>query len=203
MDRTLQERGLVSLELSSPVWERFFLVAPLAVVGTVEPDGSPDLAPKHMVTPLGWGNHVGFVCAPAHATYRNAVRTGEFTLTFPRPEAVLTASLSAAPRCDGREKPSLDLLETFPARAVSAPLAEGGYLYLECALHGTWDDFGENSLVAGRIVAAHVSQEGVRRPDVDDAELLAREPLLAYVAPGRYATVARADAFPVHRGTRR
>lgn len=203
MDRELQTRGLVSLELSSPIWERFFTVAPLAIVGTVEPDGSPDLAPKHMVTPLGWENYVGFVCTPGHATYRNAVRTGEFTLSFPRPDAVVLASLAAAPRCDGNDKPSLDLVDTFPGSVVAPPLVAGGYLYLECRLHGTWDGFGENSLVAGEIVAAHVTQKGVRRPDRDDAELLAQEPLLAYLPPGRFVAVRESEAFPFHKGMKR
>ena len=203
MDRELQTRGVVSLELTSPIWERFFTVAPLAIVGTLEPDGSPDLAPKHMVTPLGWGNFVGFVCSPGHATYRNAVRTGEFTMSFPRPDAVVLASLAAAPRCDGSDKPSLELLETFQGGAVAAPLVAGSYLYLECRLHGTWDNFGKNSMVAGEIVAAHVSQEGVRRPDGDDVELMAREPLLAYLPPGRFARVDASEAFPFHEGMKK
>jgi flavin reductase (DIM6/NTAB) family NADH-FMN oxidoreductase RutF len=203
MGRDLEARGLVSLEMTSPIWERFFTVAPLAVVGTVEPDGSPDLAPKHMVTPLGWDNWVAFVCCPDHGTYRNARRTGEFTLSFPRPEGVVLASLTAAPRCGDEAQPALDLVETFPATVVAPPLVAGGYLYLECRLHGTWDGFGENSLVAGEIVAAHVSHEGVRRPDRDDMELLHDEPLLVYLPPGRFAQLDGGQAFPFHRGMKR
>lgn len=203
MERELQTRGLVSLELTAPIWERFFTVAPLVIVGTLEPDGAADLAPKHMVTPLGWGNYVGFVCSPSHATYRNAVRTREFTLTFPRPDGVLLASLAAAPRCDGDQKPSLGLLETFPAVEVEPPLVAGGYLYLECRLHGTWDAFGDNSLLAGQVVAAHVSEAGVRRPDRDDAELLAQEPVLVYLPPGRFGRIEASQAFPFHKGMKK
>lgn len=203
MDRALEARGLVSLELSSPIWDRFFTVAPLALVGTLEPDGSPDLAPKHMVTPMGWGNWVGFVCCEGHATYRNAVRDGEFTLSFMRPDSVLLASLASAPRCDEDAKPALDLLETFPAVRVSPPLAAGGYLYLECRTHGTWEGFGENVMVAGEVVAAHVTQDSVRRPDRDDAEIMIREPLLAYLPPGRFARITEAETFPFHRGMKR
>ena len=194
---------LVEIETDRPVWERFFTVAPLVLVGTTDADGSLDLAPKHMVTPLGWSNYVGFVCSPGHATYRNAVRTREFTLSFPRPEGVVLASLAAAPRCDGDEKPSLTLLDTFPASRVEPPLVAGGYLYLECSLHGTWDAFGRNSLVAGEILAAHVAQGAVRRPDTDDLELLDREPLLVYLPPGRFAQVGQSEAFPFHRGMRK
>ncbi|UCC24698.1 MAG: flavin reductase [Gemmatimonadales bacterium] len=200
MESELQKRGLVSLELTSPIWERFYMASPLVIVGTLEEDGAPDLAPKHMVTPLGWDNYVGFVCSPSHATYLNAVRNGEFTLSFPRPGGVISASMAAAPRCGEDHKPSLDLLETFQATQVRGPLVADCYLHLECTLHGTWDVFGLNSLVAGSVVAAHVSEDGVRRPDRDDGEVVAEEPLLVYLPPGRYARVSDTQAFPFHRG---
>ena len=57
----------VELDVRLPVWERFFTVAPLVLIGTREADGSFDLAPKHMVLPLGWQNYIGFVCTPRHA----------------------------------------------------------------------------------------------------------------------------------------
>jgi flavin reductase (DIM6/NTAB) family NADH-FMN oxidoreductase RutF len=195
--------GLISLDLRAPIWDRFFTVAPLVLVGTTEPDGSADLAPKHMVTPLGWDNYIGFVCTPDHGTYRNAKRTGEFTVTFARPGGVVAASLASAPRCEDDEKAGLALLETLPGTEVSAPLAAGGYLYLECELHGTWDDFGRNSLVAGRIVAARVAEDAVRLSDRDDADTVAGAPLLVYLPPGRFAEVAESHAFPFHGGMKR
>ena len=203
MTRDHAADGLVTLDLGAPIWDRFFTVAPLVLVGTTDPDGSADLAPKHMVTPLGWDNYIGFVCTPDHGTYRNATRTGEFTITFPRPGGVLAASLASAPRCEGDLKPGMSLLELIPGIRVSAPLAAEGYLYLECELHGTWDDFGRNSLVAGRIVAARVAEDSVRRPDRDDADTLARAPLLAYLPPGRFAEVGTTQAFPFHSGMKR
>ncbi len=196
-------RELVTLELSGTIWDRFFTVAPLVLVGTLEPDGTPDLAPKHMVTPLGWDNYVGFVCTPDHATYRNAVRTGAFALSFPGPGSVVATSLTAAPRCDEGTKPGLGFVPTFPATRVEAPLVTGSYLFLECALEGTWDVFGRNSLVAGKIVAAHVEPDAVRRPDRDDAQILRALPLLAYLPPGRFAVVEESQAFPFHRGMSR
>ena len=66
---------LTSLDLSSPIWDGFFTVAPLVVIGTREPDGSDDLAPKHMVTALGWDNIFGFVCTESHGTYRGVATT--------------------------------------------------------------------------------------------------------------------------------
>jgi flavin reductase (DIM6/NTAB) family NADH-FMN oxidoreductase RutF len=194
---------LVALGGDFPVWERFFQVSPLVVVGTREPDGRYDLAPKHMAMPLGWGNYFGFVCTPAHATYVNARREGAFTVSFPRPSQVLLTSLAAAPRCDGDAKPSLALLPTFPARTVDGVLIEDAYLYLECETHRIFDEFDENSLVTGRVVETLVSEDAIRRADKDDEQVIFKAPLLAYVAPGRYAEISRTFAFPFHHGMER
>ena len=203
MSGATENESLVTLELSSPIWSRFFSVAPLVVVGTTESDGSPDLAPKHMVMPLGWENHVGFMCSETHGTRTNILRTGEFTLSWLRPDGVVAAAMAAAPRCDTGEKPSLDLLETFPATEVEPPLVRGAYLYLECRLLETWDALAPASLIAGEIVAAHVAESSIRRPDRDDAEVLAADPPLAYLPPGWFGRVEGARAFPFHRGMKR
>jgi len=203
MSGTTENEKLVELELSSPIWSHFFMPAPLVVVGTEEPDGSADLAPKHMVMPLGWQNHVGFMCSETHSTRSNILRTGEFTMTWLRPDGVISAALAAAPRCEEGQKPSLDLLETFPAEKVAPPLVRGGYLYLECRLLDTWDTLAPASLIAGEIVAARVADASVRRPSRDDAELLAEDPPLVYMPPGWYGTVEGARAFPFHRGMQR
>ena len=70
---------------------------PLVIVGTVEPDGGPDLAPKHMAGPVSWDNLFGFICCDRHATYRNAVRTGAFTVSCPTPDQIVATSLTSAP----------------------------------------------------------------------------------------------------------
>ena len=182
------------------MWDRFFQVFPLVVVGTKELDGSFDLAPKHMAMPMGWENRYGFVCSPAHGTYVNARREGVFTVSYPRPSQVLFASLAAAPRCEDDSKPSLDLLPTRPATKVDGVLLEDAYLHLECETDRILDDFGPNSLVTGRIVEALVSEDSVRRADRDDEELVYEAPLLAYLAPGRYAEISTSFAFPFHSG---
>jgi flavin reductase (DIM6/NTAB) family NADH-FMN oxidoreductase RutF len=88
----------VSVPTDSPVWERFPTVAPLVLVGTIEPDGEPDIAPKHLAMPVSWGNYFGFVCHPDHGTYKNLIATGTFTVGYPTPQMLLHASLAAAPR---------------------------------------------------------------------------------------------------------
>ncbi|MFQ5889282.1 MAG: flavin reductase family protein [Gemmatimonadota bacterium] len=201
MGKPASER-IVSLDLDLPIWDRFFLISPLAVIGTREPGGGYDLAPKHLVTPLGWENYFGFVCTPRHATYRNAERERAFTVSFPRPDQVVLASLMATPRCDDETKPTLLALPTVSATAVDGVFLEDAYVRLECELHRVIDGFGSSGLIAGRIVAAHVPEEALRLEDEDPQDLLTRCPLLAYLPPGRYACIDRSFAFPLPAGIR-
>ena len=196
-------RELVSLGDEHPVWQRFFQVSPLVVVGTREPDGTYDLAPKHLAMPLGWENWFGFVCTPAHATYGNAIREGAFTVSFPRPSQILLASLAAAPRCADDRKPSLEAVPTFPARRVDGVLLEEAYVHLECETDRVIDGFGDNSLITGRVVETLVTEDAIRRADKDDKQLIFHAPLLAYLPPGRYAEVSHTFAFPFHEGMTR
>ncbi len=195
--------NLVSLDIGRPIWDRFFTVAPLVVVGTREPDGSDDLAPKHMAMPLGWDNFFAFVCTESHSTYQNIRRQLQFTVSFPTPAQVVLTSLSASPRCDDHSKPALSALPTIQATMVDAPLLQDAWLFLECRLERIVDGFGRNSLIVGSIVAARVHESSLRDADRDDQELLFESPLLAYVSPGRYATIDRSFSFPFPQGFRR
>lgn len=191
---------LVLLEIEHPIWDRFFMVAPLIVVGSKEPSGEYDLAPKHMATALSWENHFGFVCTPSHGTYQNIQREKAFTVSFPNPDNVLLTSLAAAPRCDDQSKPSLQVLPTFPATKVDGVFLKNSYLVFECELDRIVDGFGANSLIAGRIVAAQVSEKALRTNDRDDQDVLADSPLMAYLPPGRYATIDQSLSFPFPKG---
>lgn len=200
----LEADRVIRLEtIDRSLWDRFYTIAPLVIIGSRE-EQRYDLAPKHMVTPLGWGNYFAFVCTPSHATYRNIQENGAFTVTYPRPEQVVLTSLTAAPRCDAEnEKPVLDVLTTFRASEVDGVFVEDGYLFLECELARIIDGFDQNSLVVGRIVAAHARESALRASDIDDRDLLLREPLLAYLNPGRYARIADTFAFPFPEGFKR
>jgi flavin reductase (DIM6/NTAB) family NADH-FMN oxidoreductase RutF len=188
--------GVVTLRGDFPIWERVFTVNPLVLVGTREKGGDHDIAPKHMAVPIGWRDYFGFVCTPRHATYHNARREGAFTVSYPRPTQVVLASLAATPREGGVWKPGLDALRTFPASVVDGVFIEDAYLFLECMLDRIVDDFGDNSLIVGRILAAHVEEEYLRVSEKDDQDLIHESPLLAYLNPGRYASVAESYSFP-------
>ena len=203
MQDTDHAARLIELDVREPIWDRFFWVAPLVLIGTREADGSHDLAPKHMVTPMGWQNFFGFVCTPSHRTYQNARRERAFTVSYPRPSQLVLTSLAASPRCDEEGKPALAALPVFPARSVDGVLLEGGYLFLECVLERIVDGFGDNSLIVGKIVSALVDSRAERLPDRDDHGLLRDEPLMAYLHPGRLTEIRRSYSFPFPAGMKK
>ena len=194
---------LEDLDVSRPIWDQFFIVAPLVLVGTREADGSDDLAPKHMVTPMGWQNYFGFVCTPRHGTYQNIKRDGVFAVTYPRPTQWLETSLTASPRCEDDSKPQLHLMQTSRSGTVDCPIVADGYLYLECELDRFVDGFGVNSLIVGKIVAAEIDPAFLRADDRDDQDLIGEAPLLAYVSPGRFASIENTLAFPMPKGMKK
>ena len=187
---------IVELDASKPIWDRCFMVAPLVLVGTRDEDGSLDLAPKHMAFPMGWQNYFGFVCSPRHHTHSNIERTGEFTVSYTKPSQVLYASLAASPRHAGGAKTVLLGFPTFPAKKIDGEFIEDAYLFLECKLHKTIDGFGDNCLITGEVVAAYAHPDYIRSSELDDQELIHAAPLMAYLPPGRFATIKRSNAFP-------
>ena len=194
------DEKIIPLPTDRPVWDRFFGVFPLVIVGSKEKDGCYNLAPKHLAMPLGWENYYCFVCSPRHSTYRNVRRYGAFTVSYPRPTEVLLASLAAAPRCEDQLKPSLHVLPTFPATRVEGVLVQGCYLFLECTLHQILDGFGPNSLIIGEVLAAAAHEDAIRTAEQDESDQLFQFPLLAYLNPGRVAEVRQTMAFPFPKG---
>ncbi len=196
MNESSKRNSVVSVDTSVPVWDQFFTVAPLVLIGTTDVDGSLDLAPKHMVTPMGWQNFFGFVCTPRHSTCGNIERTGVFTVSYPKPSQVLMTSLAASPRLEKGDKPVIDYFDTFPARKIEGQFIEDGYLFFECRHHKTIDGFGENCLITGEIIAAYAEENFLRHTEGDDQETIHDSPLFAYLSPGRFATIDRSNAFP-------
>jgi flavin reductase (DIM6/NTAB) family NADH-FMN oxidoreductase RutF len=185
----------VELPVGPELWERVVTVSPLVLVGTKEAGGW-NFAPKHMAMPLGWDGFYCFACTPRHATYRNVKAHPQFTVSFPRPDQILATSLAAGGRFEGDVKPTLDALPTASARVVDGRVLAGCALSLECELDRIIDGFGPDSLVVGRVVAASAPADVIRGPEVDDADLVHRSGLLAYLAPGRFAVVRDSLAFP-------
>ena len=190
------ESNLIPLDTEQPIWSNFFMVAPLIIVGTKELNNDYDLAPKHMAMPLGWDNYFTFVCTPQHATYQNIQREQEFTISFPYPDQVVLASLTATPRFDDRQKPIVEALPTLKASVVDGIFLAPSYLFLECKLERIIDNFGDNSLIIGKIIAAAVAKEYLRSGGEDEQDFILSKPLLAYLPPGRYAKIEQTFSFP-------
>lgn len=199
--KTLDPAYWTRLDTDSTIWNKFYTVAPLTVIGSKEEEERYDLAPKHMVTPLGHDNYFGFVCTPSHMTYQNVLREEEFTVSFVRPDQVVMASLAATPRCgeSDYEKKILEFLPTVKARTVDALFVKDAYLYFECRLARVVDGFGKFSLLAGKIIEAHVHNDAMRISDIDEAEAIRRMPLLAYLPYGRFAEIKETLSFPYPR----
>lgn len=189
----------VKLDLSRPVWDRFLMIAPLVIVGSREGE-QIDFAPKHMVTPFGWENRIGFVCAPHHHTYQNIRRERSYTITYPQPADVLLASLSSSPRCSDDSKPALHAIPSFESDHVAGSYPENGSLFFGLELEQIIDGFGRNSLIIGQIVEAMAHPDALLVSEADDRKRLHDHPILAYVSPGYYAKVDRVDAFPFAEG---
>jgi flavin reductase (DIM6/NTAB) family NADH-FMN oxidoreductase RutF len=204
MDASSTQDKIVRLDPEQPFWDRFHMVAPLVVIGTTDEEGTVNLAPKHMAMPMGWRDYFGFVCTPRHKTFRNAKRSGTFTVSYPRPEQLVLTSLAAAPRDDVADGPSkkssLDQLPTRPAEIIDGAFLEDAYLFLECEVDRIVDDLGENSLIIGRVAAVHAHEDILRLSDEDADAALRDNPLLAYLPPDRYATIDETHAFPFPAG---
>jgi flavin reductase (DIM6/NTAB) family NADH-FMN oxidoreductase RutF len=188
---------LLSLDLDQPIWDRFFSVAPLVVVGTRNADGSHDLLTTHQGFTLAPANLFAFLAPPEDAAVENSLRTRTFAVSFPQPHQVAEASLAAA--VAGREgrHPMSAEIPTFPTRRIDAVLMTGARLFLECETDRVVEHLGGRVLVIGRIVAAHLDRDSRRLSERDDYDLLENHPLLAFIAPGRFAAIEHTDAFPM------
>ncbi len=189
--------NFINLDVNEPIWSHFFTIAPLVVIGTKEAVGY-DMAPKHLAFPVGFHNYFGFVCTPKHRTYTNILNNREFSVSYPKPGQEVLTSLSASSRKGELSKFErvVSTLPTVPATTTDTLFLQDAYLRLECTLFKVIDGFDENSIITGKIKAASVSEEYLRISDMDEREQIYKNPLLAYVADGRFATVSNTFNFP-------
>ncbi|NNK29499.1 MAG: flavin reductase [Flavobacteriaceae bacterium] len=200
----IKEERLAQLNVAQSLWDQVFTVAPLVVVGTREGE-KYDLAPKHMVSPLGFGPYFGFVCTPRHKTFHNIKATGEFTVSFPKPDQLVFTSLSATPRNDSCSKSDavLDALPVAKAVNMDVPVIEGAYLYLECRFLKILEGFDDYAIITGEVVAAYADKEYALGSERDEQDQLQKNPLLVYVAPGRFARISQTFNFPFPKDFKR
>ena len=90
----------------------------------------------------------------------------------------------------------VSVLPTVNGTKTDTLIMEGAYVRLECKLHKIIDGFDENSLITGKIISAQVHPEYLRVSEKDESTQLSENPLLAYVADGRFAEVKQTYNFP-------
>ncbi len=189
--------SFISLNVKDTIWDHFYTVAPLVVIGTKENDVY-DLSPKHMVTPIGFSNYIAFVCTPRHTTYHNIKKEKKFTVSFVRPDQILLTSLSAIPRCEENHY-SKAIVEKIPT--ISTPKNDNifiadSYVLFECTLYKIIDGFDDYSIITGQIEAAYVHKDYKIFSEVDQQKHIYDNPLLAYIAQGRFASIKETFSFP-------
>jgi flavin reductase (DIM6/NTAB) family NADH-FMN oxidoreductase RutF len=189
--------NFISLDVGGAIWDHFYTVAPLVVIGTKENE-TYDLSPKHMVTPIGFSNYLGFVCTPRHRTYHNIKKEKKFTVSFVRPSQVLLTSLAAIPRCEENHytKEIVTKIPTITTTENDNIFIADSYALFECSLYKIIDGFNDYSIITGQIDAAFVHEDYKIFSEVDQQKHIYDNPLLAYIAQGRFASIKETFNFP-------
>ena len=187
----------ISLNVKDSIWDHFYTVAPLVVIGSKENERY-DLSPKHMVTPIGFSNYIGFVCTPRHRTYHNIKKEKKFTVSFVKPSQVLLTSLAAIPRCEDNHytKEIVNKIPTIPTMENDNIFVADSYLLLDCTLYKIIDGFDDYSIITGQIDAVYVDKNYKIFSEVDQQKHIYDNPLLAYIAQGRFASIKETFSFP-------
>lgn len=190
-------RDFISLNVKESIWEHFYTVAPLVVIGTKENQGF-DLAPKHMATPLGFSDYFGFVCTPRHNTYHNIKKHSRFSVSFVKPDQVLLSSLAAIPRCavDDFTEEITPHIPTVNGKDRETVFVKDSYVMLDCKLHKIIDGFDDYSLITGKIEKAMVHRDYKIVSDEGHQKQIYDHPLLAYIAQGRFASIKETLSYP-------
>ena len=73
-------------------------------------------------------------------------------------------------------------------------------MFLECELFKIIDGFDEYSIITGRIKEALVDKNYLKVSEKDEQKQINENPLLAYVAQGRFAKISETYNFPFPKG---
>jgi flavin reductase (DIM6/NTAB) family NADH-FMN oxidoreductase RutF len=187
----------ISLSTEKSLWEHFYTVAPLVVIGTKEKNGF-DLAPKHMVTPIGFSNYFAFVCTPRHSTYQNIKREKRFSVSYVKPDQIILSSIAAIPRCSVEDFPR-DVIQHIPtvtSEDGESIFVADSYLFFDCDLHEIFDGFDDYSIITGTIQTAFIHKDYKIYADQEQQERIYENPLLVYLAHGRFAEIRKTMAYP-------
>ena len=185
-----------NIDIDDGFWNRFYLPFSLVLIGSVEGDHY-NLAPKHLAMPLSWKNDFGFICTPSHKTYQNIKLTKTFTVSYPQADQLAIASLASSPRSENdKDKQIISQLATRPAKVIDGIVLERAFLVYECELTKIYDDFNDNSLIAGKILKAYADEDYLIHQDQDNQRMIYSHPLPVFLYPDRYTLIEKTSAFP-------
>lgn len=194
-----ESNSMIDITDEPNLWERIFMVHSLLVIGSREKNGDYNMAPKHMAMPLGMGPYIGFMGTPRKTTYQNIKREKVFTVSYPQSDQLVFSSITASSRDEEDEKPAILTVPKVDAQKIDGKFIKGSYLQFECTLHDIMGKFGEWEMIVGKIVAAYVHEDAIRKEGIeaDDASLISNNPLLAYLHPGRFSIIKKSNTFPL------
>lgn len=200
-----KEEERTEVPLDQDLWNRFYTVHSLVIIGSKEADGSYNLAPKHMAMPMGFTNYFAFIGTPRKTTYQNVKREGVFTVSYPRPDQLVLSSLSASQRADDHSKEVIKEIPTVEAQKVEGKFLENAYLQLECKLTDIMGKFGEWELIVGEVIAAYADPKMLRNSgeDSNDEQVVYENPILAYLHPDRFSIIKESNRFPFPKDFKR
>ncbi len=158
---------------------------PVVLIGTVNPDGSYNLAPMSSAFWLGWRCVIGL--AAASRTAQNIVRNGECVLNLPSADEVgavnrlaLTTGASPVPKAKAArgyrhvpDKFGVSGLTPVAAETVASPRALECPVQLEAVLASTHGIAEEDDLLRGRILTFELR---IQRVHVAPSVLVDGEP---------------------------
>ena len=190
-------KDFISLDVKESIWEHFYTVAPLVVIGTKENQGF-DLAPKHMATPLGFSDFFGFVCTPRHNTYHNIKKNQRFSVSFVKPSLIFEPSFNTMPRCAVKDFPEeiTNQIPTVTNHDGEVIFVRDSYVMLDCSAYKIIDGFDDYSLITGKINYAKVHKDYKIVSDEGHQKQIYDNPLLAYIAQGRFASIKETLSYP-------
>ncbi len=200
-----KEEERTEVPLDQDLWNRFYTVNSLVIIGSKEADGNYNLAPKHMAMPMGFSKYFGFIGTPRKTTYQNVKREGVFTVSYPRPDQVILSSLSASQRSTDHSKAVIKEIPTEQAKKMDGQFLQNAYLQLECRLSEILGKFGEWELIVGEVIAAYADPEVLRKSgeDSNDGQLIYEHPLLGYLHPDRFSIIKESNRFPFPKDFKR
>jgi flavin reductase (DIM6/NTAB) family NADH-FMN oxidoreductase RutF len=105
--------------------------------------------------------------------------------------------------CISKSEGIINALPILRAPSMDAPILANAYFYLECKLYKIIDGFDDYSIITGRIKAAYAHRDYLKVSEIDEQEQLAKNPLLAYIAPGRFAKIVATHGFPFPKNFKR